>query len=210
MDCLSSLDSVLVNQQVDFQEVVIGFSRNRRYFVRAALKTDPILTAVQDNKFVDRVTKPNYMFTLRVMNPSSTQVMHIDRIKPDAYFKQPRVEVLAPPGNLIGVIKLHSFACPRTLHVMNTKDQLEYVINNSNDCCGGFEAKFVVTDVHKKEIALIEKLFGGVIKEIYTDSDNYKVNFKGLDTRTKALLLASVFFIDGLFFETTAVRKFLI
>ncbi|KAH8361449.1 hypothetical protein KR084_002829 [Drosophila pseudotakahashii] len=209
MDCLSNLDSVIVNQRVDFQEVFTRFSKNRRYAVRASPKSDPILVAVQDNTFVDRVTKPNYLFTIRVLNTSSTQVMHVDRPKPDAYFRQPRVEVLAPPGNLIGVVKLHSFACPRTLHIMNTKDQLEYVINNSNNCCGGFQAKFVVTDVHNKEIALIEKMFGGAVKEIYTDADNFKVNFKGLDTRTKALLLASVFFIDGLFFERTAVRKYL-
>nr|XP_016933563.1 phospholipid scramblase 1-like [Drosophila suzukii] len=207
MDCLANLDSIVVNQNIDAMEFFTSFSSNRKYSVRSNPKAEAILYAVQDNKFADRQIRPNYFFTIKVMTKGMTQVMHVDSPRPDAYFKQPRIEVYAPPGNMIAIVKLHSMACPRTLHVLKNKDsEVEYVINAPGGCCGGGSLYHVV-DAKKKEVAQIEKIITGAFKEMYTGADDFKVNFKGLDNRTKTILLGTVFFLDGLFYERSRARK---
>jgi len=52
-----------------------------------------------------------------------------------------------------------------------------------------------VVDAKKKEVAQIEKIITGAFKEMYTGADDFKVNFKGLDNRTKTILLGTVFFL---------------
>ncbi|XP_037720844.1 phospholipid scramblase 1-like [Drosophila subpulchrella] len=210
MDCLASLDSVIVNQKVDVMEFLTSFSSNRKYAVRSSPTAEPMLYAVQDNKFADRTIRPNYFFTIKVMTKGMTQLMHVDSPRPDAFFKQPRIEVYAPPGNMIAIVKLHHMNCPRTLHVLKTKDkEVEYVINAPGGCCSGGNL-YSVVDAKKKEVAQIEKLFSGVFKEMYTAADDFRVNFKGLDNRTKTILLGTVFFLDGLFYERSAARKMLV
>ncbi|XP_016966274.1 phospholipid scramblase 1-like isoform X2 [Drosophila biarmipes] len=207
MDSLSNLDIIFVNQQIDMQELFISFSSNRKYAVRGDPKAAPILYAVQDNKFRDRALKPNYFFTIKIMNSRMTEVMHVDSPRPDAYFTQPRIEVNAPPGNLIGIVKLHSMSCPRTLHILKpnqSKQEVEYVINAPGTCGGG--NLYHVMDMKNKEV---EKLFSGPFQELYTAADYFKVNCKGLDNRLKTILLGTVFFLDGLFYERSAARKIL-
>jgi len=52
------------------------------------------------------------------------------------------------------------------------------------------------------EVGKISKQWTGVMKEAFTDADNFGVNFPvDLDVKIKATLMAAVFLIDFMYFE---------
>jgi len=57
-----------------------------------------------------------------------------------------------------------------------------------------------------KKVAIIEKKWSGLGKELFTDSDNFRVRFmdQTLNLDQKLLLLTGAVFIDILYFETPA------
>ena len=53
-----------------------------------------------------------------------------------------------------------------------------------------------------KEIGKIQKKFSGLLKELFTDSDNFGVYFpKEMSINEKCLIFASTFLIDMVYFE---------
>lgn len=54
------------------------------------------------------------------------------------------------------------------------------------------------------EVGKISKQWSGLVKEYFTDADNFGVQFPmDLDVKMKACLLGAVFLIDFMFFEET-------
>ncbi len=54
----------------------------------------------------------------------------------------------------------------------------------------------------RSEIGVITKQWSGLLREGWTDADNFGVTFPvDLDVRMKAVLLGAVFLIDFMFFE---------
>ena len=53
-----------------------------------------------------------------------------------------------------------------------------------------------------QEVGKITKKWSGMLKEAFTDADNFGVQFPpGLDVQTKSILLGAVFLIDFVYFE---------
>ena len=68
-----------------------------------------------------------------------------------------------------------------------------------DDCSEGFNTLSVSLQVGK-----ISKQWSGVLKEAFTDADNFGISFPmDLDVKIKATLLGAVFLIDFMFFEET-------
>ena len=58
-------------------------------------------------------------------------------------------------------------------------------------------------DSSRTEVGQITKQWSGLLKEAFTDTDNFGVSFPlDLDVRMKAVLLGAVLLIDFMFFET--------
>ena len=54
------------------------------------------------------------------------------------------------------------------------------------------------------QVGKISKQWSGVLKEAFTDADNFGISFPmDLDVKIKATLLGAVFLIDFMFFEET-------
>ena len=55
------------------------------------------------------------------------------------------------------------------------------------------------------EVGRISKQWTGLLKEAFTDADNFGISFPmDLDVRCKATLIGAVFLIDYMFFEKKA------
>ncbi len=70
-------------------------------------------------------------------------------------------------------------------------------------CCGSdVEFKVLTPGDDGREVGVITKQWSGLVREAWTDSDNFGVTFPvDLDVRMKATLLGAVFLIDFMFFE---------
>ena len=67
--------------------------------------------------------------------------------------------------------------------------------------CGDIEFKVMSPD-GSTSVGKISKQWSGLAREVFTDSDNFGINFPmDLDVRMKATLLGAVFLIDFMFFE---------
>ena len=71
-------------------------------------------------------------------------------------------------------------------------------------CFGDVEFK-VLTPDGESEVGKISKQWTGLLKESFTDSDNFGITFPmDLDVRCKATLIGACFLIDYMFFEKKA------
>ena len=63
----------------------------------------------------------------------------------------------------------------------------------------------VLTPDGETEVGKISKQWTGLLKEAFTDADNFGISFPmDLDVRCKATLIGAVFLIDYMFFEKKA------
>jgi uncharacterized protein YxjI len=60
---------------------------------------------------------------------------------------------------------------------------------------------FKIFDLQEREIGLITKKWGGLLKEAFTDADRFGVSFKGLSEAQKVVIFAAAISIDFDFFE---------
>ncbi|XP_023287006.1 phospholipid scramblase 3-like [Seriola lalandi dorsalis] len=116
----------------------------------------------------------------------------------------PQMEVQAPPGTTIGFIKQdwHPFVPRFSIQGANkeTVMKLEGPCFACN-CCGdvNFELKGKDSD---KPIGRISKQWSGLLKEVFTDTDNFGIQFPlDMDVKMKAVLMGACFLIDFMFFE---------
>eukprot|EP00026_Physarum_polycephalum_P013245 Phypoly_transcript_13625.p1 GENE.Phypoly_transcript_13625~~Phypoly_transcript_13625.p1 ORF type:complete len:309 (-),score=55.49 Phypoly_transcript_13625:9-935(-) len=78
--------------------------------------------------------------------------------------------------------------------------------NCQNLCCGWAKATFEIFDANDlechKHVGKIKKKWSGSLKEIFTDADNFFIEFPPAATaRQRAGLLGALFFIDYLYYE---------
>ncbi|EEC10403.1 phospholipid scramblase 1, putative, partial [Ixodes scapularis] len=121
------------------------------------------------------------------------------------------IEVQAPPGTTIGHVNQNWSVCFPTFTVCSgTGSALVKVkgpfCTESFPCC--CEVKFRVTTMAGNEIGVIAKQWSGIVKEYFTDADNFGVSFPlDMDVYCKAALLACTMLIDYMFFESTPTGK---
>ncbi|XP_016996034.3 phospholipid scramblase 1-like [Drosophila takahashii] len=198
LDCLVHLDSIMIYQKVDYLEVFVGFSSNRRYAIKSKPTDQPILYAVQDNGFWSREFKSKYNMTIRVINAAKTDLIIVSRAKHHDCCEGPKLDVFVPPGNKIGWIRYHQGCCWDHLEIHDPKGPLMYKVIPLS---AWKDNKFKVEDSNKKVVGKIIKMYAGFFQEAFTGADNFKVEFKDANIRSKALFLATVFFIDALYHE---------
>ncbi|CAN7985084.1 unnamed protein product [Ixodes hexagonus] len=109
------------------------------------------------------------------------------------------MEVQAPPGTTIAYVNQNWSICfPSFTIASRTGTPLVYVqgplCTQSLPCC--CDVKFKVTTLGGNEIGLITKQWSGLIKEYFTDADNFGVSFPvDMDVHCKAGLLACTMLI---------------
>ena len=69
--------------------------------------------------------------------------------------------------------------------------------------CFGSDVEFKVLSADgSREVGMVTKQWSGLVKEAFTDADNFSLTFPiDLDVKVKATLLGAVFLIDFMFFE---------
>uniref|UniRef100_A0A665X1K2 Phospholipid scramblase n=1 Tax=Echeneis naucrates TaxID=173247 RepID=A0A665X1K2_ECHNA len=208
LEYLTQIDQILIHQKVELLEAFIGFETNNQYEIKNSLG-QKIYKAKEKNDCCTRNCCGSLRsFDMKIKDNMDREVIRLIRPFRCVSCWCPcclqEMEVQAPPGTTIGYVKQdwHPFVPRFSIQGANkeTLMKLEGPCFACN-CCGdvNFELKGKDDD---KPIGRISKQWSGLLKEVFTDTDNFGIQFPlDMDVKMKAVLMGACFLIDFMFFE---------
>uniref|UniRef100_A0A3Q3J758 Phospholipid scramblase n=1 Tax=Monopterus albus TaxID=43700 RepID=A0A3Q3J758_MONAL len=208
LEYLAQIDQILIHQKVELLEAFIGFETNNEYDIKNSLG-QKIYKAKEKNDCCTRNCCGSLRsFDMKIKDTMDREVIRLIRPYRCVSCWCPcclqELEVQAPPGTTIGYVRQtwHPFLPRFDIQGANKETVLKlegpcFACN----CCGdvNFELKGKHDD---KPIGRISKQWSGLLKEVFTDTDNFGIQFPlDLDVKMKAVLMGACFLIDFMFFE---------
>ncbi|XP_015275829.1 PREDICTED: phospholipid scramblase 3 isoform X2 [Gekko japonicus] len=210
LEYLAQIDQILIHQKVELVEAFIGFEGNNKYEVLNNLGQQ-IFHAEEENDCCTRNCCGSLRrFSIRVEDPAGREILRVVRPLKCASCWFPcclqEMEVQCPPGNTIGYVVQTWHPFTPKFSIQNA--ERETVLRVLGPCfvfrCGGDVNFEVKTRDESRGVGRISKQWSGLVKEIFTDTDNFGIQFPmDLDVKIKAVLLGACFLIDFIFFEKT-------
>ncbi|ETE59375.1 Phospholipid scramblase 3, partial [Ophiophagus hannah] len=160
----------------------IGFEGNNKYEVRNSLGQHIFHAEEQNDCCTRNCCGSLRRFSMRIDDPSGREVIRLVR-------PLKCMEVQSPPGATIGYVvqTWHPFM-PR-FSIQNVEKETVLRVKTRDESRG---------------VGRISKQWSGLLKEVFTDTDNFGIQFPiDLDVKVKAILLGACFLIDFMFFEKT-------
>ncbi|XP_054768686.2 phospholipid scramblase 2-like [Lytechinus pictus] len=223
LEYMVQLDQLLVHQQIELAEMITNINFENKYMIKNSMGQQVYFAREQSDACMRICCGPARGFEMSITDNMGQEVIHISRIfkccagccwcAASGNFCSFFVEVQSPPGTIIGYIRqTRSFASPH-FDVQDADNQTQLKIRGhwcrcQTICCtSDIEFKIFTNDL-KTQVGKVSKQWGGWLRESYTQADNFGVEFPtDLDVKTKALLLASTFLIDFMFFENKQQNK---
>ncbi|KAJ8278033.1 hypothetical protein GJAV_G00083050 [Gymnothorax javanicus] len=209
LEYLTQVDQLLIKQKVELIEAFVGFESNNKYEVLNTLGQN-VFYAVEENDCLTRqFCGPLRAFTIRVLDNFGHEVIAVNRpLKCTTCCLpccQQELEVQAPPGNTVGYVMQQWHPCVPKFIIHN--ENWEPVLKLQGPACGwscqpdiDFE---IMTMDEVNTIGKISKQWTGLLREVFTDTDNFGIQFPlDLDVRMKAVMIGACFLIDFMFFES--------
>merc|ERR1719323_236233 len=202
------VDHLLIKQQVELLEAFTGWESCNKYRIFNSMGQD-VFYAKEDNDCCTRMCcGPGRPFEMEIVDNLGREVIHLVRPLNCQACCFPcclqYLEVQSPRGHVIGTVHQEwTFCTP----LFTIKDHLgNPVLKIEGPMCGYeccTDVDFNVTSaVNGSEVGKITKQWSGFGREMFTDSDNFGVNFPiDLDVKVKATLLGATFLIDFMYFE---------
>uniref|UniRef100_A0AAR2LKF1 Phospholipid scramblase n=1 Tax=Pygocentrus nattereri TaxID=42514 RepID=A0AAR2LKF1_PYGNA len=114
------------------------------------------------------------------------------------------LEVQAPPGTTIGYVSQDWHPCYPKFSIQGPNRETVMKLEGpclACNCCGDVNFELRGKD-GGKPIGRISKQWTGLLKEVFTDADNFGIQFPlDMDVKMKAVLMGACFLIDFIFFE---------
>ncbi|XP_072897648.1 phospholipid scramblase 1-like [Hemitrygon akajei] len=207
LEYLTQIDQLLVHQQMELLEALTGFETNNKFQIKNSLGQQ-VYFAAEENDFCTRNCCGNMRpFDMKIVNTLGQPVMNLYRPLKCTGCCCPcclqEIEVMAPPGQPIGYVIENWHPFLPTFTVQNENREPVLKIGGPFCVCGCGDVDFQVTNLDGTEtVGTITKQWTGLMKEMFTDADNFGIQFPmDLDVKVKAVLLAATFLIDFLYFE---------
>uniref|UniRef100_A0A8C5ME76 Phospholipid scramblase n=1 Tax=Leptobrachium leishanense TaxID=445787 RepID=A0A8C5ME76_9ANUR len=200
LEYLSQIDQLLVHQQVELLEAFTGFETNNKYEIKNSLGQRVYFAAEENDCCTRNCCGAARSFTMTIIDNTGREIIKLLRPYRCSSCCFPcclqKLEVQAPPGATIGYVKQNWHPCLPKFTILN--DREEEVLKISGPCmpCScctdvNFEALDGETSVGR-----ISKQWTGLVKEYFTDADNFGVQFPmDLDVKLKAVVLGACFLI---------------
>ncbi len=197
MESLSSISSLVVSQKKEWGEIVTGFETRNKYAVSDESGRGLYLAAEEEGSTLLRwFLKALRPFTIAVLERDGRPVL---RIKRPFRFYFHRAEVFDAQGAPLGAIEKRFSVLRRIYSVFDASGREIYQLFGPLLHPWTFEIRD-----EQGEHGKITKKWSGLLKEGFTDADNFGVVFPaGWTVKLKALFLGAVFLIDFVHFENT-------
>jgi len=197
---MSSSRGLVVSQQKEWGEILTGFETRNKYVV-SDQSGEKLYLAVEDpgSTMVRLFLKSLRPFTITVMSEDGQAALRINR--PFRFYFH-RVEVVDSQGKSLGAIERQFSILRRIYHVFDPRGRKIFQLFGPILHPWTFQIR-----KNDLEIGKITKKWSGLLKESFTDADNFGVMFPAeWDVGLKALFLGAVFLIDFVHFENTNTR----
>ncbi|KAK1153259.1 phospholipid scramblase 2-like [Acipenser oxyrinchus oxyrinchus] len=210
LEYLTQIDQILVHQKVELLEAFIGFETNNKYEIKNSMG-QKIYKATEKNDCCTRNCCGSLRhFNMKITDNNDQEVIHLVRPYKCASCWCPcclqELEVQAPRGTTIGYVvqTWHPFL-PKFSIQNASRETVMRVVGPcfACNCCGDINFELKTKD-EGASVGRISKQWSGLLKEVFTDTDNFGIQFPlDLDVKVKAVLLGACFLIDFMFFEKT-------
>jgi len=200
-----------MKQKVEVFEAIVGFERQNQYNVQDSLG-NALYSAKEDTDCCTRnFCGPGRPFDIVVKDHQDRHVIHLNRpLRCQSCFFPcflQKLDVSSPPGTIVGTVEQEwSIIKPRFCICDQDGNVVLKIVGPicTWSICGA-DVEFKVTSADETtELGRISKRWSGLIKEAFTEADNFGISFpRDLDIRCKATLLGAAFLIDYMYFQTT-------
>lgn len=184
---------------------LFGYEGANKYDVFDRAGQRILFAAERSGGFWDGVTRQ-----LTGHGPRSFAIDVVDNYgRPILYLNHPprwflkRIEVMSGHGRLVGVFEQCFTIFDKKLVVNDAHGRTRFVMDSS--IFTPWDFAFLRAGSNQR-VAYIQKTWGGLGREIFTDADAFDLRFESpsLDADERALLLAATIFIDLAWFEENA------
>ena len=196
MERLASARSLVVSQKKEWGEILTNFETRNKYAVfDASSGADLYLAAEEAGSTLARIfLKAMRPFTIVVLGTDGQTVL---RIRRPFRFYYHQAEVEDSQGQLLGTI-VRQFSLLRRIYSVLDASGAE-VCQLFGPLLRPWTFQIMVNG---SESGQIQKKWSGLLKESFTDADNFGITFPvEYDARLKAVILGAVFLIDFVHFE---------
>jgi len=208
LEYLTQIDQILIHQKVELLEAFIGFETNNQYEIKNSLG-QKIYKAKEKNDCCTRNCCGSLRsFDMKIKDNMDREVIRLIRPFRCVSCWCPcclqEMEVQAPPGTTIGYVKQDWHPCLPKFSIQGANKETLMKLEGpcfACNCCGDVNFELKGKDGNKT-IGRISKQWSGLLKEVFTDTDNFGIQFPlDLDVKMKAVLMGACFLIDFMFFE---------
>lgn len=187
-----------VRQQKEWGEILTGWETRNRYEVSDANGRPVLYVGETGGGVLDSLLRNFWPFrdiNLELMTLSGTLAMRV--VRPWTFFFA-RVDVFAWDGRQMGRIQQRFRLFGRRFDILSPEGALLATIDGPLFHPWTFHVQRMGS-----EIATIRKQWSGLGKELFTDADNFGVEFLGghIDGRLRQLVLAATLIVDLVYFE---------
>lgn len=195
MDALVQTDGLLIQQRKEWGEILSGFETKNKYAVFNTAGEQLFYAAEINGNFLIRMfLKAWRPFEIAVVRPDNQTALHL-KSPFRFYFRE--IEIYNASGNLLGIVK-------RQFSILRRK----YIVydGQGTQICELFGPILHPWTFEIREgeevFGKITKKWSGLLKEGFTDADNFGITFPSdWPNEIKAILLGAVFLIDFVHFE---------
>ncbi|TNN21185.1 Phospholipid scramblase 2 [Schistosoma japonicum] len=216
LEHLTQVDQLFIKQKVDVIESFVHFEAQNRY-ICLNKSGQVVYKCYEESSLCSRyICGSSRPFVLHIVNDNNAEVIRVTRpyrcdCHPCCSFLdccQEELEVQSPVGNTIGFVKRVFSSCNLDYHIRDRNGNTVLQLRGPICCfceCWGLDIVFKVTSADgSEEIGEITRSWSGIVKELFTDADNFSISFPlDLDVKIKAILLGAVFLIDFSYFENS-------
>ncbi|KAF5895040.1 phospholipid scramblase 2-like, partial [Clarias magur] len=202
LEYLAQIDQILIHQKVELLEAFIGFETNNQYEVKNSMG-QKIYKAKEKNDCCTRNCCGSLRsFDMKIKDNMDREVIRMIRPYRCASCWFPcclqELEVQAPPGTTIGYVTQDWHPCYPKFSIKGANKETLMKLEGpclACNCCGD-----VVFELKGKDgggsIGQIRKQWSGLLKEAFTDADNFGIQFPlDMDVKMKAVLMGACFLI---------------
>ncbi|XP_063409671.1 phospholipid scramblase 2-like isoform X2 [Mytilus trossulus] len=216
LEYLTTLDQMLVKQQVELMELITGWETSNKYKVLNSMGQQIYFAAEESDMCMRQCCGPQRGFTIHITDNLGQELIQVKRefkccagccwcASADSIAHEISIE--APPGQVVGYVRQEQ-SCWEPNYTIRDANH-EPILRMKGPCCiiqgpcCPQDQEFIISSEDgAHEVGKISKQWTGLMREAFTDADNFGVSFpKDLDVKVKATLLGAVFLIDFMFFE---------
>ncbi|XP_075058017.1 phospholipid scramblase 1-like isoform X2 [Mixophyes fleayi] len=214
LEYLCQIDQLLVHQQVELLEALIGYETNNKYEIKNSMGQRVYFAAEQNDCCTRNCCGASRPFVLTIVDNSGREIIRLDRPFRCSSCCFPcclqKLEVQAPPGTTIGYVTQNWHPCLPKFTIQNEREEDILKIQGPCipcRCCSDVNFELKSLD-ESSVVGRISKQWTGIVKEAFTDADNFGVQFPmDLDVKMKAVILGACFLIDFMFFEQSGNKN---